>query len=320
MEQKKKNPKDNAEIVADCDKLVSVSQIETMIFSLRGTQVMLDSDLATLYGVETRTLNQAVKRNLSRFPEDFMFRLTKTEFENLKSQFVTSSGNNEENNPDSGWGGTRKLPFAFTENGVAMLSGILRSPIAIEANIRIMRAFTSMRHFLATNALVFQRLEVIEHHQLELATHIADTDHRLDEVFKRLDDSSVRPTQGIFYDGQIFDAYTFVSDLIRSAKSRIILFDNYVDDTVLTLLDKRADGVSAQIYTRNITQQLALDLQRHNAQYRPIAIDVYPNAHDRFLCIDDTVYHIGASLKDLGKKWFAFSRMELDTDVLRGKM
>ena len=259
MEQKKKNPKDNAEIVADCDKLVSVSQIETMIFSLRGTQVMLDSDLATLYGVETRTLNQAVKRNLSRFPEDFMFRLTKTEFENLKSQFVTSSGNNEENNPDSGWGGTRKLPFAFTENGVAMLSGILRSPIAIEANIRIMRAFTSMRHFLATNALVFQRLEVIEHHQLELATHIADTDHRLDEVFKRLDDGSVRPTQGIFYDGQIFDAYTCVSGLIRSAKNRIILFDNYVDDTVLTLLDKRAEGVSAQIYTRSISQRLSLD-------------------------------------------------------------
>ncbi len=320
MAQKKKNPTNNVEIMADCDKLVPASQIETMIFSLRGTQVMLDSDLAVLYGIETRTLNQAVKRNLSRFPEDFMFRLTKTEFENLKSQFVTSSGNNEENNPDSGWGGTRKLPFAFTENGVAMLSGILRSPIAIEANIRIMRAFTSMRHFLATNALVFQRLEVIEHHQLELATHIADTDHRLDEVFKRLDDGSVRPTQGIFYDGQIFDAYTFVSGLIRSAKSRIILFDNYVDDTVLTLLDKRADGVNAQIYTRSISRQLSLDLQRHNAQYHPIAIDAFPNAHDRFLCIDDTVYHIGASLKDLGKKWFAFSRMELATDALRGKM
>lgn len=320
MAQKKKNPTNSVEIVADCDNLVPASQIEAMIFSLRGTQVMLDSDLAVLYGIETRTLNQAVKRNLSRFPEDFMFRLTKTEFENLKSQFVTSSGNNEENNSDSGWGGTRKLPFAFTENGVAMLSGILRSPIAIEANIRIMRAFTSMRHFLATNALVFQRLEVIEHHQLELATHIADTDHRLDEVFKRLDDGSVRPTQGIFYDGQIFDAYTFVSDLIRSAKSRIILFDNYVDDTVLTLLDKRADGVSAQIYTRSISRQLSLDLQRHNAQYRPIAIDAFQNAHDRFLCIDDTVYHIGASLKDLGKKWFAFSRMELGTDALRGKM
>lgn len=320
MAQKKKNPTNSVEIVADCDNLVPASQIEAMIFSLRGTQVMLDSDLAVLYGIETRTLNQAVKRNLSRFPEDFMFRLTKTEFENLKSQFVTSSGNNEENNSDSGWGGTRKLPFAFTENGVAMLSGILRSPIAIEANIRIMRAFTSMRHFLATNALVFQRLEVIEHHQLELATHIADTDHRLDEVFKRLDDGSVRPTQGIFYDGQIFDAYTFVSDLIRSAKSRIILFDNYVDDTVLTLLDKRADGVSAQIYTRSISRQLSLDLQRHNAQYRPIAIDAFQNAHDRFLCIDDTVYHIGTSLKDLGKKWFAFSRMELGTDALRGKM
>ena len=126
--------------------------------------------------------------------------------------------------------------------------------------------------------------------------------------------------EGIFFDGQIFDAYTFVSDLVRSAKSRIILFDNYVDDTVLTLLDKRADGVSAQIYTRNITQQLTLDLQRHNAQYHPIAIDAFQNAHDRFLCIDDTVYHLGASLKDLGKKWFAFSRMEIGTEALREKM
>ena len=149
-----------------------------------------------------------------------------------------------------------------------------------------------------------------------LEQRVSKTEEKID-FFVR---TALPPVEGIFFDGQIFDAYTFVSDLVRSAKSRIILFDNYVDDTVLTLLDKRANGVSAQIYTRNITQQLALDLQRHNAQYRPIAIDSFQNAHDRFLCIDDTVYHIGASLKDLGKKWFAFSRMEVDTEGLRWKM
>ena len=201
-----------------------------------------------------------------------------------------------------------------------MLSSVLNSPTAIKVGIQIMDVFVALRHFVLANAEVFQRLEAIEHHQLELASQIADADHRLDEVFKRLDNGSVRPTQGIFFDGQIFDAYTFVSDLVRSAQRRIVLFDNYVDDTVLTLLDKRADGVSAQIYTRSITQQLVLDLQRHNAQYRPVAIDEFQNAHDRFFCIDDTVYHIGASLKDLGKKWFAFSRMELGTDALRAKM
>jgi hypothetical protein len=149
-----------------------------------------------------------------------------------------------------------------------------------------------------------------------LEQRVSKTEEKID-FFVR---TALPPVEGIFFDGQIFDAYTFVSDLVRSAKSRIILFDNYVDDTVLTLLDKRADGVSAQIYTRNVTQQLALDLQRHNAQYRPIAIDMFQNAHDRFLCIDDIVYHIGASLKDLGKKWFAFSRMEMGAEALRGKM
>jgi len=148
-------------------------------------------------------------------------------------------------------------------------------------------------------------------------------EHRMNHAEEKIDffvRTALPPMEGIFYDGQIFDAYTFVSDLIRSAKRRIVLFDNYVDDTVLTLLDKRADGVAAQIYTRSITQQLALDLQRHNAQYQPVTIDEFQNAHDRFLCIDDTVYHIGASLKDLGKKWFAFSRMEIDADALQARM
>ena len=166
-----------------------------------------------------------------------------------------------------------------------------------------------LKDYLLKGYSVNQRFERLEQ-------RVSRTEEKID-FFVR---TALPPLQGIFYDGQIFDAYTFVSDLIRSAKSRIILFDNYVDDTVLTLLDKRVEGVRAQIYTRSISRQLSLDLQRHNVQYRPIAIDVFPNAHDRFLCIDNTVYHIGASLKDLGKKWFAFNRMELGTDALRGKM
>ena len=166
-----------------------------------------------------------------------------------------------------------------------------------------------LKDYLLKGYSVNQRFERLEQ-------RVSKTEEKID-FFVR---TALPPVEGIFFDGQIFDAYTFVSDLVRSAKSRIILFDNYVDDTVLTLLDKRANGVSTQIYTRNITQQLVLDLQRHKAQYRPIAIDEFQNAHDRFLCIDDTVYHIGASLKDLGKKWFTFSRMEMGTDGLREKM
>ena len=166
-----------------------------------------------------------------------------------------------------------------------------------------------LKDYLLKGYSVNQRFERLEQ-------RVSKTEEKID-FFVR---TALPPVEGIFFDGQIFDAYTFISDLVRSAKSRIILFDNYVDDTVLTLLDKRADGVSAQIYTRDITQQLALDLQRHNAQYRPIAIDEFQNAHDRFLCIDNTVYHIGASLKDLGKKWFAFGRMEIGIEELQGKM
>ena len=170
-------------------------------------------------------------------------------------------------------------------------------------------ANTVLKDYLLKGYSINQRFERLEH-------RMSQAEEKID-FFVR---TALPPLQGIFYDGQIIDAYTFVSGLIRSAKSHIILFDNYVDDTVLTLLDKRAEGVSAQIYTRNISRQLSLDLQRHNAQYRPIAIDAFPNAHDRFLCIDDTVYHIGASLKDLGKKWFAFSRMEITTDALLSNM
>lgn len=284
-------------VVTNCDQLSDTIDIQPMIKVIRGQQVMLDSDLSALYGVETRRLNEQVKRNIERFPDDFMFQLRKEELDNLMSQNATSS-----------WGGTRKLPYAFTEQGIAMLSSVLKSQTAVEVNIRIMRAFIAMRRFIATNAQLFQRLETIEYHQLEMKQHQEVTDRRIDEVFKRLD-TDIPPMQGIFYDGQVFDAYRFVSDLIRKAKQSIVLIDNYVDDTVLTLLDKRLEGVSATIYTQRVSSQFQLDVDRHNSQYPLIEIKRFNKAHDRFLLIDNEVYHIGASIKDLGKKWFGFTLM-----------
>lgn len=283
------------------------NNVESLIRVIRGQQVMLDHDLAELYGVETKRLNEQVKRNIERFPEDFMFQLTKEECS--KSQIATLNEGRGHN--------IKKLPYAFTENGVAMLSSVLRSKTAVEANIRIMRAFVSMRHFMVNNAAVFQRLETIEFNQLEsnkvqakILAHQEVQDHRIDEIFRRLDEGMYKPKQGIFFDNQIYDAYFFVSELVKSAKQRIILIDNYVDESVLTLLDKWEDTVSAIIYTQQISRQLRLDVDRHNSQYPPIEISVFRRSHDRFLCIDDTVYHVGASIKDLGKKWFAFSKME----------
>ena len=287
--------------VTKCDNHELAGNIEPLIKVIRGQQVMLDKDLATLYGVETKVLNQTVKRNIERFPNDFRFELSREEC--LRSQIVTSNGR----------GGNRYSTYAFTEQGVAMLSSVLRSQTAIEVNIQIMRAFVSMRHFIVNNASVFSRLETIEYHQLEMQQHLQETDKRIDEVFRRLDEGNAKPKQGVFYNGQIYDAYTFVSDLIKSAKKRIILIDNYVDETVLTLLDKREEGVSAVIYTQQISRQFQLDIDRHNAQYTPINIETFRLSHDRFLCIDDDVYHIGASIKDLGKKWFGFSKMEILT-------
>jgi len=324
--------KDEISVALQPEKVIANSDnqsqaIESMILNIRGKQVMLDRDLAMLYGVTTSRLNEQVRRNIERFPEDFMFQLTSKEFISLKSQIAIAKSvvdqpntNLKSQNATSSWGGARKFPYAFTENGVAMLSGVLRSPQAIATNILIMRAFTAMRHFIGTHAQMFERLEIMERNQLAISAHLSDTDKKLDEVFRRLDDGSIHPTQGIFFDGQIFDAYAFASNLIREAKKRIILIDNYVDDSVLTLLDKREKDVTAAIYTQAITPQLKLDLKKHNAQYAPVDVLQFTRSHDRFLCIDDTVYHLGASLKDLGKKWFAFSKMEITTDALMANM
>lgn len=283
--------------------------IESLIHVIRDQQVMLDSDLARLYGVETRVLNQAVKRNIERFPEDFMFQLTEEDSQNLKSQNVISS-----------WGGNRKPPYAFTENGVAMLSSVLRSPTAIEVNIRIMRAFTAMRSFLMSNAHMFKRLETIEHNYLLVNRHLSEHDRKFEEVLSRLDDKDSEPIEGFFFEGQIFDAYSLISDLIRKATRRIVLIDNYVDDRILKVLTKRKESVSAIIYTDPRHSQISNDLRRHNAQYPRIEVRHCTNVHDRFLIIDDTVYFIGGSIKDLGKKIVAFSQMHQNPDDILSKL
>ena len=284
--------------------IIAQKEIENLIYTIRGQQVMLDSDLARIYQVETKVFNQAVKRNAERFPENFRFQLTQDEFDaiNLRSQFVTSSLN---------YGGRRYLPYVFGETGIAMLASVLRSEVAIKVSIEIMNAFVEMRKILMSNASLFHRLDKIELKQLQ-------ADQKFEEIFKALESDKLHSEKGIFYNGQIFDAYTFVSDIVRSAKTSIILLDNYVDDTVLTLLSTRKKNVKANIYTATISQQLRLDLQKHNQQYPAIGIHLFKQSHDRFLIIDEKeLYHIGASLKDLGKKWFAFSRMDsLCKDVL----
>lgn len=289
--------------MSDKNKIIRTDSIQNKIYTIRGVQVMLDSDLAQMYQVETRALNQAVSRNRERFPDDFMFQLTSEEWENLKSQNVISS-----------WGGRRKLPYVFTEQGISSLSGVLKSETAVKVNIAIMRAFVQMRKFLVENAAIFQRLDKVEQKQIE-------ADQKFDRIFNALEDKSVKPKQGIFYDGQIFDAYVFVADLIKSAEKSILLIDNYVDESVLQLLTKQKKDVTVTIYTKHITKILKQDLAKHNKQYPKIEIKQFTKAHDRFIIIDkETVYHFGASLKDLGKKWFAFSKMELNANEILAKL
>jgi hypothetical protein len=281
------------------------NEIEKKIFTIRSLPVMVDRDLAELYGVETKVLNQAVKRNAARFPESFMFQLNQTEFKDWKSQIVTS---NKE------LMGLRKLPNVFTEQGVSMLSAVLKSDTAIQTSIDIINSFVKIRTFFSQNAGIFQRLERLEERQ-------QSTDQKLDAVLNAIEDRSIKPKQGIFFEGQVFDAYLFVSDLIKSADSSIILIDNYVDESILTLLSKRELGCSATIYTKTTSKQLELDLKKYNEQYAPIEIKILKEAHDRFLIIDEVdLYHIGASLKDLGKKWFAFSQFHKDAIVLLEKL
>ena len=276
------------------------ADIESLIRTIRGQKVMVDFDLSMLYGVKTKVLNQSVKRNIKRFPDDFMFQLTNEEWNNLRSQFVTTKDISK----------IRTLPYAFTREGIGMLSSILGSDTAIEMNIRIMRVFTAAHQIMENNAFLFQKVLHIEQHQLE-------TDEKIEHILTKMEENSPKllPEQ-IFQTGCVWDAWTYVSDLVRSAKERIILIDNFVDDRVLSLLDKRADGVSASIHSRYY-EQFQVDLKKHNGQYPAIDFVQLPRKnHDRFLIIDDKVYFIGASLKDMGAGLCAVTEMQASPEAI----
>ena len=331
------NGKENREPVANSDQskdVITISDnqqlavanrdhksvdIKSMIRTIRGQQVMLDFELAMLYGVETKVLNQAVKRNINRFPDDFMFQLTKNELESLRSQIVTS--NSLENQQDTNWKsqivtsnfakmGLRRPPYAFTRNGIGMLSSVLRSETAVGVNILIMRAFTSIPQIVNQNVQMVQRIFNIEQHQME-------TDEKIELILDKIEEIAPKqlPEQ-IFQTGCVWDAWTYVSDLVRNAKKRIVLIDNFVDDRVLSLLDKRADGVSATIHSRYF-EQFQTDLKKHNEQYPAIEFVQLPHKnHDRFLIIDDKVYFMGASLKDMGAGLCAVTEMQASPETI----
>lgn len=275
-----------------------------MIYTVRGEQVMLDSHLAKFYGIKPTRLREQVNRNKNRFPADLMFQLNNNEVENMVSQNAIPSKQH--------LGG--HLPYVFTEQGVANLSSDINSEKAISINIQIMRAFVAMRKFIGYNAQLFRRVDRLELRQLE-------HDHKFDEVFNAIEQKEISPKQGIIYEGQIFDAHAFVSKIVRSAKKSIVIIDNYIDDSVLTLLTKRRKNVKAKIYTNTISKQLALDIKKFNEQYESLTVVELKNIHDRFIIIDEKVmYHSGASLKDLGKKISAFSKFDQDSLNLLGKI
>jgi len=290
-------------------EIIKADNIKNKIYFIRGVQVMLDRDLAELYGVETKVFNQAVKRNLDRFPETFKFKIKSEEFDNLRSQIVTSSYRH---------GGRRYLPYVFSELGVAMLAGVLKSEIAVKMSIQIIEAFVEMKNILSNNAVILQNIHTIEQKQLIVNTRF---ESKFEKIFKAIEAKNLKPKQGIFYNGEIFDAYKFVSDLFRSAKKSILIIDNYIDDTVLVHLTKASQNVSINILTKHISDQLKLDIIKFKEQYFSVKVQVFKDSHDRFIIIDNKdVYHLGASLKDLGNKWFAFSKMNINVGDILNKI
>ena len=282
--------------------ILEENSIRSKIHVIRGQQVMLDFDLAEIYGYETRRFNEQVKNNQERFDEDFRFQLTKEEFENLNlmSKFSTSS-----------WGGTRKLPYAFTEQGIYMLMTVLKGELAITQSKMLIRTFKEMKHFIQNNSHIFTELDIIKKHLVISDIHQSETDKKVDELFSLMDKYNIKETQGIFFQGQIFDAYAKFESFLATAKKEIILIDNYVDLSILQRLAKKKKGVNVIIYTDPKTKLTAQDVQTFNAQYPALTLNFTTKTHDRFLIIDNsTIYHIGASLKDLGKKCFCFDVLD----------
>ena len=283
---------------------LDATDIKRRIFTIRGKQVMLDSDLAELYGYDVKRLNEQVRRNKERFPEDFMFQLTKVEVNFVKSQFATSQRSDFFAGQE---GGRRKLPNVFTEQGIYMLSTVLRGELAVKQSIFIMRAFREMRHFITNNAALFERISSVELRQLE---YQKQTDKKFDQLFEFIGEHT-ETHQKIFFDGQIYDAFSLLIELIQKAEQEIILIDGYVDVSTLNVLAKKQPGVAVTIYTFTKTKLTAQDVAAFNAQYPKLEVKHTNIFHDRFLILDGkTVYHIGASLKDAGKKCFAVSLLQ----------
>lgn len=274
--------------------IINENDIKNKIHTIRNLQVMLDKDLAELYGVETKHINQAVRNNQDKFMDDFYFELTNNEFEDLRSKNLTANLSK-----------TRTNPKVFTEQGIYMLATILKSKIASQVTVYIIKTFANMRKLISQNILMFERFERIEQ---RLNIH----DENFDKLFEALEDKTLKPKQGIFYNGEIFDAYVFINDLLKLATNEIILIDNYIDETVFTLFSKYLN-IKIKIYTSNITKQLKLDFEKYQTQYKNIELFEFRNSHDRFLILDKKeIYHLGASLEGLGKKWFAFSKFEIE--------
>lgn len=279
--------------------------IQNLIYIIRNQQVMLDSDLAKLYQVETKALNRAVKRNADRFPEDFCFQLTNEEFDSLRCQIGTSKPDATED--ADGRGGRRYLPYVFTEQGISMLASVLHSEVAVNVSIGIMRTFVEMRRFIASNALLFERISTVELKQLEYQKR---TDEKLEQVFEYISEHE-ESSQKIFFDGQIYDAFSLLAELIQKADKKIILVDGYVDIKTLNLLSKKKAGVSATIYTSKSAKLTNADMENFNAQYPSLELQYIKTFHDRFLILDSTIgYHVGASLKDAGKKCFGINLIQ----------
>ena len=277
--------------------------IKNLIYTIREKQVMLDSDVAMLYHYTTKNINKAVKRNIDRFPEDFCFQLTETEFQNLRFQFGTL--NKKVNNGEV----TRKyLPYVFTEQGISMLSGVLKNEIAVKVSVNIMRAFVEMRKFLMINGQVFERLTSVEHKLLE-------HDKKFDEVFNQLQlEENIK--QRIFFDGQIYDAYSIIVDIIKRANNKILIIDNYIDDSILKMLVKKKNNVEVVILTSDKSNIDNLDIKKFNKEYPILKVSKTNKFHDRFIVIDNReMYHLGASIKDLGKKCFGINKIE-DKEII----
>ena len=308
MAKKNIKKKNNQEVVANCDhpdnaqSTLSQHDIEKLIITVRGEQVLIDQDIARLYGVTTKRLNQQANRNAARFPSNFRFELTKEE----RDEVVANCDHLQslKFRPT--------LPYAFTEQGIGQLSSVVHSQKAIERSIVIMNAFVAMRRFIVQNAGLLMRIAHLERHQI-------DTDEKIDMILDKMEERSPKllPEQ-IFQTGCVWDAWSYVSDLVRSAKQRIVLIDNFVDDRVLTMLDKRAEGVSATIHSR-YHEQFQTDLRKHNEQYPAVDFVQLPHKnHDRFLIIDDKVYLMGASLKDIGAGLCAVTEMQISPETILG--